>query len=1401
MKVNPLIAKFDNLDNKLQQLLLVLSLSADPINQTTLKSMLGQFDVKHAPLYVLVKRETLNSLAALGLVLYEDNKMECNPAVINLIMRRGLQQSWYVTAATAIVDREKTQAAGTIARHLRYQNTSTNNRYNIPDTYIHCLRLTANLNLVDAFHEFFTVINTVLPNDLPPIIHWIFFHGFDTEWFNRLDIQIRGTCLGALLKDQWINFKAHELLPPLFAHYLVNAKPYEQLPLALRQDIGEYHIFKGAYVAAEPCLQADTSSRSLYLLGTSSFLQGNNESALHFYQAAIAALKKESGKKTVALPSLHGFFYKLALLRNFNPETNLLLLNQITNAPKLETIDTFTKLHPLLTHVLAIYRGTARIDQTLSFTDFMSRSEGNYFNVLFYALILSSLDNAALFIKNKTLVDLLEKYCILAESFGHAWYAAAGLGFLQANGHTFSNTDCSTLWQRHAQHPFLFALHLLPTLHVWEAPLNALYNLDNPSENANTQPSTSRLAWLINLDNHWTIEPKEQLLGKNGRWSKGRPVALKRLYYDKAELPFLSKHDLQLCRYIMKEEWVDRGYRQESFHINLGWMAAAKDHPYVFWDDGATNDVRVAIQVAEPQFVVKETKSGIHLSLYPLISSQQQIAIQKTATNGVLVYQINNNHRQIAEILGEKGLIIPKDQRQRVLDTLSRLASLVTVQSDIGGSASNAEEMPVNPCLTMQIQPFKEGLLFELFAKPFIDGGPLFPPGVGGATVLAEIAGKKLQTTRLLSHEKSLLQQVQLQCPELGESSEMKWPLEEPEEALSVLQQLQGMTETVTLEWPKGKKLQIRPEAGLNQMRFAISQKNNWFEVDASLDLGNSNVLDMQRLMQLLENNNNRFLQLGDGEILALTKELRRRLDDLAGMADKSGQGMRFHPLAAPVLQEISAGMKLKSGKHWKEQLRQLEESSGLEVHLPSTFQGELRDYQQDGYAWMLRLAHWGAGACLADDMGLGKTVQALAVILARAPQGPCLILAPTSVCFNWREEAQRFAPTLNVRSFGSGSRQEMLDQVGPYDVIVCTYGLLQTETERLTQVHWHTVVADEAQAIKNILTKRTKAALELKADFRIITTGTPVENHLGELWTLFNFLNPGLLGTLTSFQQKFVEPIVGKQDVAVQARLRKLLRPFILRRMKTEVLTELPSRTEVTLHVDLNDQERVLYESIRLNALEHLQQTSEQPGQQLIKVLADIMKLRQACCHPRLTLEDSDIPSSKMNAFAQLLEELLENRHKALVFSQFVRHLSLIRELLDKKGIRYHYLDGSTPAAQRQKAVNAFQAGDGDVFLISLKAGGSGLNLTAADYVIHMDPWWNPAVEDQASDRAHRMGQLRPVTIYRLVAKDTIEEKIVALHKQKRDLATSILEGSEVSGKLSLKDMMALLTEASTET
>jgi SNF2 family DNA or RNA helicase len=414
-------------------------------------------------------------------------------------------------------------------------------------------------------------------------------------------------------------------------------------------------------------------------------------------------------------------------------------------------------------------------------------------------------------------------------------------------------------------------------------------------------------------------------------------------------------------------------------------------------------------------------------------------------------------------------------------------------------------------------------------------------------------------------------------------------------------------------------------------------------------------------------------------------------------------------------------------------------------------------------------------------------------VLLARAPQGPALVIAPTSVCQNWIDEVRRFAPTLNVKLFEGGERKALIDSAGPFDVLVCSYTLLQQEIEMFSARQWHSLVLDEAQAVKNFSTKRAQAVLSLQAEFRVAATGTPIENRLEELWMLFRFLNPGLLGPRDQFNERFAGPIE-RGNVEVRAHLRRFIAPFIMRRTKTDVLTELPARTEIVLTIEPESEEQAFHEALRQSALDALADQSKPPQQRRFQVLAELMRVRRACCDPSLVTPTANVGSAKLDAFSDLVQELIANRHKALVFSQFVDYLTLLRGRLDELDISYQYLDGSTPAAERSTRVKAFQEGEGDLFLISLRAGGVGLNLTAADYVIITDPWWNPAVEDQAASRAHRMGQDRPVTVYRLAMKDSIEERIMNLHAEKRALADSLFTGEEFGGAWSVDDLMQLL-------
>jgi hypothetical protein len=491
---------------------------------------------------------------------------------------------------------------------------------------------------------------------------------------------------------------------------------------------------------------------------------------------------------------------------------------------------------------------------------------------------------------------------------------------------------------------------------------------------------------------------------------------------------------------------------------------------------------------------------------------------------------------------------------------------------------------------------------------------------------------------------------------------------------------------------------------------------------------------------------------------------------------DADGKVAVFHrPEAARFCEEIGIDVPPDFARLRK----QLETFSGISAAtLPRGFTAVLRPYQKSGVDWLNFLRDSGLGALLADDMGLGKSVQTIAVLTGRT-----LIIAPTSVMTNWQKELHRFRPGLSV-SIYHGSQRE-LDRKA--DVVVTTYSILRLDRERLAEIEWDCVVVDEAQYIKNADSQSARSACSLRAKFRVALTGTPIENRPEDLWSLFNFLNPGLLGTRTSFQKSY-----WTNDAARIKELRLKIKPFVLRRLKQDVAPELPPRTETVLYSELSPEEQLHYDTVKAATQKAV---LEQLGveRNVMAVLESLLRLRQAACHSALLPGVVAHESSKVSLLLEKLEEIVGEDHKALVFSQWTSMLDLIEPELKKSNIRFSRIDGST--TDRQPIIDDFQsAGGPPVLLMTLRAGGVGLNLTAADHVFLVDPWWNPAAEDQAADRAHRIGQTRPVFIHRLVTRGTVEEKILALQESKRATAEKVLSGSDHAVSITREDLLNLL-------
>ncbi|MFB9241560.1 DEAD/DEAH box helicase [Massilia antarctica] len=1208
---------------------------------------------------------------------------------------------------------------------------------------------------------------------------------FEPELFARIHPQLRDEVLTVLME----NAQREPASAPQLRVFAERHLAQGASSMALRTVMAEHLILCGRLDDASDLLHDMDDSMALFYRSVILMLREHHAEALAGFDQALKALRRETGKRKMTFPGIGGHLYVLALLRSPDPKhakAAETYLDIVTRAAQSHDTAVCQQLN-----MLRQIRGGTVDAQVLPTRSWESALQPFMFRALLhYWLALPQLDDKR---------AQLEQMMTQATEAGFDLIAAQLGALLGRIGAVSREQEAIALRQRLR---FADMSGWFEREEPWERQLNALINLQ-PAVNVEVVKE-ARLVWGLRFDPLYgiaDIEAREQKRDAQGGWSRGRAMGLKRLSEDAASFDFLTSQDLHVVATLNAYKYYSGGGVRYELDMDKA-VAALIGHPLLFWIDAP--GTRVELLPGEPELMIKARAGNVTITLQPpILDNTDDVCVTRETPTRLRVVRISDEHRRIGAIVGN-GLVVPLHAEKQVLKAIGAISSIVTVQSDIGGSAADIAQVEADSRLHLHLLPYQHGLKMQVLVRPLPDAGAYYPPGSGAESVIADVNGARVEARRNLNAEREAERQLvgALHVLEQSESDHGEWLLANPIECLELLAELQELDPArVLLAWPEGEPFRLAKKADSASVRLSIKRDKDWFAASGEVQVDENRIMDLRTLLDMLRENGSRFVALGDNQFMALTSELHRRLMELSAFGTPSADGVKVHALASFALEELAqdAG-QVDTDKGWRDHLAHMERSAAFVPQLPSTLQAELRDYQLEGFEWLARLAHWGVGACLADDMGLGKTLQALALLLSRAPQGPALVIAPTSVCMNWISEAARFAPTLNIKLFGAGDRAAMLAEAGPFDLVIASYGLLQLEAPAFAKVRWNSIVLDEAQAIKNTATKRSQAVMALQGEFRMVATGTPLENHLGELWNLFRFINPGLLGTSDQFNLRFAGPIERAQDKRAEAgarlRLRRLIQPFILRRTKAQVLSELPPRTEIVLPVDLTEEETALYESLRRDAIAKLAALEAPESQKSIQILAEMMKLRRACCNPALVAPELGLQSSKLTVFARLLDELLDNRHKVLVFSQFVDHLTLIRKHLDERAIKYQYLDGSTPMQERKKRVDAFQAGEGDVFLISLKAGGVGINLTAADYVIHMDPWWNPAVEDQASDRAHRMGQQRPVTIYRLVARHTIEEGIVDLHKHKRGLADSLLEGSDVSARMTPGDMLRMLQE-----
>lgn len=929
----------------------------------------------------------------------------------------------------------------------------------------------------------------------------------------------------------------------------------------------------------------------------------------------------------------------------------------------------------------------------------------------------------------------------------------------------------------------------------WRELLSALQTLgsDAPVSSADSGEA-SRIIWMLDIAKDGAlldIQPLEQKRGARG-WSKPKAVTL----YKISGNPHLSPADAKVANCTRAEK---TGRRNALLDLSNA-IQALVGHPCV----ALSSHPEQLIELSEgtPEIEVIHNGDLITLKVTPPLreaapankyyfdadekreaEAMRLITLVQDSAQRVRLIRFSASQRRAAQLLAEK-VTIPASAQKELQTAMEALTSHFQLQAD---HLQASREVQAESLLRAELSPWNDGLALRLVSTPLGTAGPRLVPGNGRARLMALVSGESIGTTRELEVERAHLNAVLDALPFLekcaGDHDQCEWNVAEAEDALALVEVLPALPAIAALDWPKGKAVKVI-SVDMSQLSVQVKSERDWFKIEGEAKIDEGMVFTFEALLAA-SRSNSRFIAMGNGVYAALTRRLKDRLSDLASVSETDKHGTHIPRLAAAWMDDALEGINTKADKEFRNAIEKLRDTEEQVIPLPTTLQAELRPYQEDGYVWASRLAQSGFGACLADDMGLGKTLQSLAILLARAEGGPALIIAPTSVCGNWIAEAARFAPSLNFHLFSEVDRAAVINNAAAFDVVVVSYNLVQQAGEQFAEKHWHTLIADEAQFIKNATTKRSQAVFELDADFRLALSGTPVENRLTELWSIMRFANPGLLGSLTRFNERFAIPIERDKDRDAQHTLRRLIAPFLLRRTKSQVLQELPARTELVIKIAPSKEEASHYEALRREAMAEADAAlaNGKAGQARMNILAQLTRLRRAACDPRIVTPAFPAIGSKVQTFTTLALELVANGHKALVFSQFVDFLSLLREALDAVGIEYQYLDGATPATERTKRVNAFQAGKSDLFLISLKAGGFGLNLTAADYVVITDPWWNPAAEDQAMGRAHRMGQLRPVTVYRLVTQGTVEEHIVGLHNDKRALAESILgEGDAVN-------------------
>lgn len=900
----------------------------------------------------------------------------------------------------------------------------------------------------------------------------------------------------------------------------------------------------------------------------------------------------------------------------------------------------------------------------------------------------------------------------------------------------------------------------------------------------------------------WLDEIREQTLKEDGTWSFGKSLPRKQFMNS----GFDSMDDLdRKVAASLRDRIVDV---PEAGHV-FPFMSGT-DRVFVLDKPGEYNSPEILspaiVAIEKPYISFTAVGNSVNIaSNVNLRSDGKTIASADVTLDEDGTYRmklVDDIQKSFLEPLLQIRTI-PVSAVTELKTIIERMEEVIEVRSDL----KNIESIPQtkgDDVIAVRITPYDGEYLLRVQAAPLRDGSLRFPAGEGEDIIYDQADGRTHMVIRSLEDEyrnyEMLRDYLEEKCHNKFDDYE-HMTISTAESLLNLLSYTFENQERYILEWPEGKELKFKGIVEPKDINIIVKSNQKWFEMHGKVNLSGKeytlhDLLEMQR-----GSKGDGYIKIGDNEYMKMCETLRKQISQMESL-DRLGQskgGVQRVPtyqighLASILGQE--GGLNSKVDKKFNDMLKQMRDAYKSEPELPSGLNCTLKDYQVEGFKWMKRLSCWGAGACLADDMGVGKTVQTIAFLLDKASEGASLVVVPKSLLLNWEMEIRRFAPSLNPIILNNiKDKERVVSEAGNNDIFIVTYGVLVTQRDTLVSHNWNVVCLDEAHQIKNRSTQASICAMDLKAEHRVILTGTPVQNHLGELWNLFQFINPGMLGTWSEFQGKYM---TGSQDDDSAQDLRDITQPFILRRTKQDVLDDLPDKISHDRLVELSEEEMIAYEENRKRVESYLNATKKaRKGMVKVDFFAELTKLRLLSNSISLVYPDWTRESSKMKELKKLISLISdEDNNRILIFSQFTSFLGQIANELKGMGLDYLYLDGSTPLDKRQSQVEAFQRGECPIFLISLKAGGLGLNLTAANYVIMMDPWWNPAIENQATDRAYRIGQDRNVTVIRLIAKHTIEEKILQIHEVKQNLSDEILEGTSESSKLTMDDILEMVS------